>query len=169
MAIGGGYAWLALAPALISATHADIRWWHSEAGNVTEYRDGKSLTCTLALNSDQGEFQFMWSDSLPPYAIVQRPDWTLPLNHMATASLRIGDTWLTTADGSRNLPALTEPHGLMFLLDQPVQNLLKDAQDLALQTPDRTFELKIPHPRMQPLVKALRRCMAQTRIAEKPG
>src|SRR6185312_17152376 len=114
MAIAAKSAWLVLAPALISATRTDIDWWRSEAGKVTEYRDEKSLTCALVLNADHGEFQFMWNETLPPYAIVQRPDWTLPVNHMSTASLRIGDTWLTTAEGSRDLPAVTEPHGLMF-------------------------------------------------------
>lgn len=163
MAIPARIAWLLLAPTLASATPTDRDWWRSKVGKVTEHRDDRDTVCTLVLKNDTGDVQFMWSHTLPPYAIVERPDWSLPLNRMLTVSLRIGNTWLKSSNGSSDLPALTEPHGLMFLLTQPVEDLLSDAQDLTFQAPDKTFEMPLPHPKVRELVKALHRCNAQIR------
>jgi hypothetical protein len=169
MAISTRLALLLLGPTLVNASPTDRDWWRSEAGKVTEHRNAQDTTCTLVLKNDKGQFQFMWSDTLPPYAIVERPEWTLPLNRMLTVSLRIGNTWLKSPNGSANFPALTEPHGLMFLLSQPVEELLSGAQDLAFQAPDQTFEMPLPRPKVRQLMKALHRCNAQIKSVQKPS
>jgi hypothetical protein len=161
---------LPLLPAiLMPIAGSDRDWWRSDAGKVTEHRDRDGVTCTFVLQNDQGRFQFMWSNKLPPRAIVQRPNWSLPSDRMWTVSLRIGSTWLGNGDGTPNIPALTGPHRLMFLLGQPISDLLNDAQDLALQTPDRVFEISVPHRKMRPLVRALRRCTTLIGLVRERG
>ncbi len=97
---------------------------------------------------------------MPPRAVVQRPNWNLPPSLMWSVSVRIGTTWLSNRDGTRDFPALTGRHSLMFLVDQPIEGLLDTAGDVAVQTPDRSFEMRIPREKMRALVVALRKCTA---------
>jgi hypothetical protein len=136
-------------------------WWRSDVGKVTEHRDEGGTTCTLLLKTDQGEFRFMWSDKLPPRAIVQRPDWNFPPNRMWNVSLRIGGTWLDSGDGTDNIPALTGSHSLMFLVRTPVGPLLNAGPDIAVRTADQTFEMNVPQHKMRKLMTALRKCTKQ--------
>ncbi len=155
-----------LAFGLVIATGRDRDWWRSDAGKVTEHRNGDGVTCILLLRSNQGQFQFMWSNKLPPRAIVEQPSWSLTPGQMSTVSLRIASTWLGKAEGRADIPAVTGRQSLMFLLDQPIDQLLNDAHDLAVQTPAGPFEMSVPPAKMRPLVKALRKCTAQIRRVE---
>jgi hypothetical protein len=143
-----------------AATASDIPWWHTDAGDVVEHLDRDGVNCTLTLKSDHGQFEFAWNNKLPPRAIVERKVWQFPASYMWMVSLRIGNTWLGGGDGTPNIPALTGSDRLMFLLDQPIDGLLLSAHDIALRTPDRTFEIDLAADKIHALVAALRKCTA---------
>jgi hypothetical protein len=151
------------------STGSDTDWWHSDAGEVTEHRERDNVTCKLVLKNHDGQFAFMWDSVLPLRVIVEQPSWNLPDNRMWDVSLRIGGAWLGDGGGSPDIPALTAPHGVMFVLNQPIMAMLSTAEDLTVRTPDGAFEMNVPSNRMRPLVTALRKCTAQIKRIQEPG
>jgi hypothetical protein len=154
---------------LLSSTGPERDWWRSDAGKVTEYKDRDNVTCTLILTGHDGDVAFMWNNRLPLRVIVEQPKWNLPDNRMWQVSFRIGDAWLGGGDGSPDIPALTAPHGVMFVLDQPIATMLSTAQSLTVRTPDRVFEMNVPPNKMRPLVDALLKCTEQIKRVQVPG
>ena len=146
---------------LTISTGGDIDWWRSDTGKVTEHRDRDDITCTLLLKNHDGQFQFMWDNVLPLRVIVEQSSWNLPDSRMWTVSLRIGSAWLGGGNGDPDIPALTAPHGVMFVLNQPIMDMLGSARDVTVRTPAQDFGLSVPQNKMEPLVKALRKCTAQ--------
>jgi hypothetical protein len=135
-------------------------WWRTEGGTVIEHRDRDAVSCTLTLNSDEGQIAFTWGDNLPPRAIVERKNWSFPSGYMWNVAMRIGSNWLGNGDGEPNIPAMTGPTSIMFLLDQPIDDLLLSAPDVAVKTPDRTLDINLAPRKIRALVTALRKCSA---------
>jgi hypothetical protein len=148
-----------LASSLLFATAADqVVWWRSDGGNVTEQRDRDAVTCTLSIHTDQAQLEFAWSNKLPPRAMVEQKGWSLPPGYMWTVAVRIGGTWLGNGDGTPNIPAMTGPTSVMFLVNQPIDDMLLSAQDVAIKTPDRSLAINLAPRKVQALVAALHKC-----------
>lgn len=139
---------------------SDTVWWNTEGGNVTQHRDKDDATCTLALENEQGRFEFVWDRNLPARITVARRGWNNPPDQITAVALRIGDAWLQNGNGKPNITAMTGASAYMFILNQPVDDLLLSADDIAIRTPDASFGISLIRTRMQSLVTALRKCRA---------
>jgi hypothetical protein len=155
-----------LVSSLLVATATDGVWWNTDGGSVTEQRDHDTVTCTMTLKGDDGQFEFAWSNKLPPRAVVEQKNWSFPSGYMWNVALRIGGTWLEHGDGTPNIPAMTGSTSIMFLLNQPIDDMLLAARDVAIKTPDRTFNINLAPKKIQALVAALHKCSA---LIGRPG
>jgi hypothetical protein len=154
-----------LLPALLLTPVADTVWWNTEGGNVTQHRDQDDVTCTLTLENDQGRFQFVWDRNLPARITVSRQGWRNVPDQITTVAMRIGDGWLEHGNGKPNITAMTGGSAYMFILNQPIDDLLLSADDIAIRTSesrfgDSGFGMSLTRGRMQGLVTALRKCRA---------
>ncbi len=152
-----------LVSSVLIASAADRVWWRTDGGAVIENRDGNAVTCTLTLNGNEGQFEFAWSNKLPPRAMVEQKSWSLPPGYMWSVAMRIGGTWLGHGDGTPNIPAMTGPASVQFLLNQPIDDMLLSARDIAIKTPDRAFDINLAPKKIRDLVDALHKCSALIR------
>jgi hypothetical protein len=155
-----------LVPGLLVAAAGVTDWWNSAGGSVTEHHDGDTVTCVMTLKSDDGQFEFAWSNKLPPRVMVEQKSWSFPSGYMWNVAMRIGDTWLGHGDGTPNIPAMTGSTSLKFLIDQPIDDMLLSAQDLTIKTPDRMYNINLAPRKIQALVTALHKCSA---FISRPG
>jgi hypothetical protein len=148
---------------LLIPAAGDTDWWHTNGGHVVGHRDQAGLTCTLTLENDQGRIAFAWTDGLPLRAMVERDDWHLQADDISHVAMRIGDTWLADGDGKPNITALTGRSALMFVVNEPIDDRLLAAREIAVVTPREQFSMGLLPSKVKDLVKALRRCRALIR------
>ncbi len=149
-----------LTSSLLVAAASVTNWWSTPGGSVTEHRDGDAVTCVMTLKSDDGQFEFAWSNKLPPRVMVQQKSWSFPSGYMWNVAMRIGSTWLGHGDGTPNIPAMTGSTSLKFLINQPIDDMLLSAQELTIKTPDRMVNIDLAPKKIQALVTALHKCSA---------
>lgn len=147
-----------LIASLLLTPVADTVWWRTTGGSVIQHRERGQASCTLTLENESGRIEFVWEDSLPVHVTATQPDWMFSSNQLTTVSVRIGDVWLDGGDGSPNIMAMTGQSALMFVLNQPVGDLLRAARGVAVHTVDSRLEVTLDHRRMQDLAKRLGRC-----------
>jgi hypothetical protein len=137
---------------------ADTVWWNTNGGNVSERRDSETATCTLRIDNDDGQFRFAWDRELPARITVSNNDWKFQPDEIATVAMRIGNVWLAGGDGTPNIPAITGPSAFMFILNQPVDELLLSADEIAVNTADTRFGIILIRSKINDLIVALRKC-----------
>jgi hypothetical protein len=143
---------------LVSTT--DTVWWRTDGGTVTQHREGAAATCMLQIYNQVGQFSFIWDNSLPTRVVVDQTAWKFAPDQLTTVGLRVGSTWLENGNGAPNITAMTGSSAFMFILDQPVDELLLSADDIALKASDTGFGITLSRSRMQALITALRKCRA---------
>jgi hypothetical protein len=149
-----------LLSSLLVTPVADTVWWNTNGGNVSERRDSETATCTLRIDNDDGQFQFTWDRNLPTRITASRNDWKFQPDEIATVAMRVGSVWLGNGNGTPNIPAITGPSALMFILDQPIDDLLLSADEIAISTTDDRFGIILIRSKINDLIVALRKCRA---------
>jgi hypothetical protein len=149
-----------LISSLLLAPVADTVWWRTPGGNVTQHREQDTSTCTLDINNGQGGFAFVWDHEQPTRVIAAQEGWRLASNQITTISMRIGDVWLEDGNGAPNIMAMTGPSEFKFIVNQPIDDLLVSADEIAIRTPESQFAVYMPVSKMKALVTALHRCRA---------
>jgi hypothetical protein len=140
---------------------ADTVWWHTDGGSVTQRSDQSAQTCTLTIENNEGRFAFVWDRTLPAHIMAAQPLWRFAANQSTTAAMRIGNFWLDNGNGTPNMTAIAGRSAMMFVPDQPFDNLLSSADEIVIRTPDtRQFGILLTREKMTPLVAALRKCRA---------
>jgi hypothetical protein len=146
--------------ALVLTPVADTVWWNTTGGNVKQHRDQDGASCTLVVENESGQFTFVWDLNLPAYATVTHEDWAFPPGQITAVAVKIGDVWLERGNGAPNLMAMTGASSLRFVLNQPVDELLRTGREVAIRTTDMGFAVTLPGTTMRALVTALRKCRA---------
>jgi hypothetical protein len=137
---------------------ADTVWWNTNGGNVSEHRDSETATCSLRIDNDDGQFLFVWDRTLPTRVTVVRNDWKFQPDDIANIAMRVGNVWLSGGNGAPNIPAITGQSALMFIANQPLEDLLSSADEIAVNTPDTRFGILLIKSKMNDLLVALRKC-----------
>jgi hypothetical protein len=145
---------------LLVTPAADTVWWHTNGGSVIEQRTADSASCTLTVNNSEGRFAFIWDRQMPTRVMVTRQDWALPPDQITSVALRLGDVWLADGDGAPNIAAMTGTSAVMFILNQPIDDLLSSANEIVVRTPNARFGITLIRGKMTALMTALHRCRA---------
>jgi len=150
---------LLLTNLLLTAAN-DTVWWNSDSGSVVEHRDRDAASCTLTLDDQHGQIVFVWDRAMPTRVAVTQRAWKNTPGQITNVAVRIGEVWLDHGDGVRNITAMTATSSYMFILNQPVDDLLLAARDIAVRTPDGGFQITLIPRKVQALVTALHKCQA---------
>jgi hypothetical protein len=150
---------LVLASVLLVNT-VDTIWWAGRGGMVTEHRDRDTVTCMLTLKDGQNQANIAWSNRTPVRAVFESQRLRLPPDQIGEVGVRIGNTWLQGGDGKPNIPALTAPSSIMFVVSEPITDILASAHTVDIRGFGHSFSIRLAPNPMKALVNALARCTA---------
>jgi len=145
---------------LLLANAADTVWWNNFEGRVREHRDQNTVTCTLTLQGQQSQVAFAWSNRLPLRVVVESKALNFRPGQISQIAMRIGDVWLARGDGKPNIPAMTASSAVMFILNEPLEDMLLSARYIEIRATDHPLTIDLVPSRIRDLVEALRGCNA---------
>lgn len=137
---------------------ADTVWWSTPSGQVIEHKEGSIAECTLTLRDDYTTSYWVWRHDEPTHAMVRRGDWHFGDDAPLEIAMQIGPVWLGRGNGAPNLTALGRDTTVIFLVEQPIDDLLLAADQLTINVDKSTYSIRLQHAKMVSLILALRRC-----------
>ena len=133
----------------------DTVWWQTPGGSVTEVHDAKRAECSLTFYDSQQQFVFTWQRGQPFHGFAVRDDWHFDRNTKMTVNLKIGSHLIA------NQAAEGADRTIVFLVGQPIDDLLTDASQITVQTSAAETMIKLPpSSKVAALMVGLHRCRA---------
>jgi hypothetical protein len=147
-----------------SATNAkQTEWWHTSGAAVIEHESGDGPpACSLFLYDQRQATIVTWHADDRKEIIFNDASWQLPVHQLVPIAVRIGKAWLGDPPdpGRPNLTASTDRQLVSVSVQQPIEDILRDATSIAATMPDRALSMAINHRNMLRSLAAVHRCRA---------
>jgi hypothetical protein len=138
----------------------DTIWWRTAGGTVVEHRDGDYRDCSLVLADDLHSVTFDWLIGSVAVTATSRT-WHLPEGKQPVA-VQIGDQWL---DKAKSVVLEADGHDttIRSMIDQPIEDLLRNASQIRVKTAVGDLVLPVNPRKMEALLTAAGRCRSLTK------
>jgi hypothetical protein len=136
----------------------DTVWWNTVGGRVTEHRDATGATCSLMLYDDRGSVVFEWTGGERISVTAIDWNWQFPDDWKMPVALQVGEDWISTGGGSPILQGVGHGNAVTFTLNQPVEDMLRPADHIAVRTQTSVLSIKVDNYRIGTLIARARKC-----------
>jgi hypothetical protein len=149
-----------LSGSLFATAVNDTVWWETPGGKVTEDRGPAGASCSLTFYDDSGSVVFDWAD--PGRTVVTAIDWSweFPADWKMPSAMQLGVVWLSNGGGSAIIEAVGHGNALSFAVNQPVDDLLRPADHIAVRTTGAQLSIKLNHSKVGVLLSRAQQCRA---------
>jgi hypothetical protein len=144
--------------ALLAMPVKDTVWWNTPGGRVTEHRDATNAVCSLMLYNDAGSVTFEWEDPGRTLVTAINWNWQVPDNWNVPLALQIGDAWLSNGRDSAVIQAVGHGNAVAFTTEQPVDDLLRPADHIAVRTGEGEMSIKLRPDKVRVLLAQTAAC-----------
>ncbi len=136
----------------------DTVWWNTPGGMVTEHRNESNTSCALMLYDDAGSVTFEWDAANRTLVTAINWNWQLPDNWKVPVALQVGDAWLSNGGDSAVIEAVGHGNAVAFETDQPIEEMLRPADHIAVRTKDGEMSIKLKRDKVGVLLAKTQDC-----------
>jgi hypothetical protein len=148
--------------ALLVMPVKDTVWWDTPGGKVTQHQSAGDTGCSLMLYDDAGSVTFEWDDPGRTLVTAINWNWQLPDNWKVPVAMQFGDAWLSNGGDSAVIEAVGHGNAVAFATDQPVDDLLRPADHIAVRTRDGEMSIKLSRDKVGVLLARTQECRRMT-------
>ena len=150
------------------AAHAasETDWWRTNGAAVVEYRPAADEpACSLFIYNKEYAAVVTWEKAGPRDISFYHSDWQFASDRPVSVAVRLGDFWLgpTVAQSPPRLVAMAEQGRVSVPVNEPVEDLLRNASRITVQLADHETSIDVDRPKMPVLLAAVNRCRAALR------
>jgi len=150
------------------AAHAasETDWWRTNGAAVVEYRPAADEpACSLFIYNKDYAAVVTWEKAGPKDISFYHSDWQFRSDGPVSVAVRLGDFWLgpTVAQDPPRLAAIADQGRLSVPVNEPVEDMLRNASRITVQLADRETSIDVDRPKMPVLLAAVNRCRAALR------
>jgi hypothetical protein len=142
---------------------SETDWWRTNGAAVVEYPNGPDgAACSLFVYNKEYAAVVTWAKAGPKEISFYHSDWQFEAGQPVSVAVRLGESWLG-APASRNPPHLTAlgvQGRLSVPVNQPLDDLLRNAARITVQLADHEASIDVDRPKMPVLLAAVDRCRA---------
>ncbi len=110
------------------------------------------------LYNDSGSVTFQWNDPNRTLVTAINWNWQLPDNWRVPVAMQVGDAWLSNGGDSAVIDAVGHGNAVAFETRQPVDDLLRPADHIAVRTKDGEMSIKLKRDKVDVLLARTQAC-----------
>ena len=140
---------------------SETDWWRTNGAAVVEHRNRLGeAACSLFFYNKTDAAVVTWGKSDAKEISFYDSDWRFQANQPVSVAVRLGDTWLggPADQGPPHLIAYADQERVSVPINQPMENMLRNATRISVQLADHVTSIDIERPKMPALLAAVERC-----------